>query len=85
MAAGPASPFGLETRIGLAHLEGMDHAVNQSPPGWAEALARSETELARGERVPAHIVHNDIGAALAELASEADARRDSTSGSHQRR
>ncbi|PPQ27090.1 hypothetical protein [Rhodopila globiformis] len=60
----------MEIPIGISYLSSMDKSVNQSPPGWAEQLAVSEAELARGETVPASAVHDVIRAALAELESD---------------
>jgi hypothetical protein len=45
----------------------MDQDRVSTPPGWAEALAESEAELARGERVSSQIVHDMLRAALAEM------------------
>jgi len=48
----------------------MDRDHTEAPAHWAEDLARSEAERARGERIPASTVHNDINRALAELEAE---------------
>jgi hypothetical protein len=54
----------------IGHIALMDQAIDQSPPGWAEALARGAAELARGELVPASDVHDLIRTALTELDSD---------------
>lgn len=60
----------LEIHAEIGHTGSMDHAINQSPPGWAELLDASLTEATRGELVPASEVHDAIRTALAELESE---------------
>ncbi len=41
-----------------------------APAFWAEELALSESEVARGERVPASEIHAELLAALSELDGE---------------
>jgi hypothetical protein len=45
-----------------------DH--NQAPAHWIQDLADSDAEIARGESVPASVVHAEIKQALAELEAE---------------
>ncbi|MEJ0049350.1 MAG: hypothetical protein WDN04_26980 [Rhodospirillales bacterium] len=48
----------------------MDRDNAKAPAYWVEELARSDAERARGERVPASVVHDDMLRALAELEAE---------------
>jgi hypothetical protein len=48
----------------------MDEDRTEAPAYWVEELARSEEEVARGERVPASVVHEDMLRAIAELEAE---------------
>jgi hypothetical protein len=57
----------LEIRNWTCHINQMDQNPVSAPLGWAEALAESEAELARGERVSSQSVHDALRAALAEM------------------
>jgi len=48
----------------------MRRDTPNAPAFWAEDLAISESEVARGERVPASEIHAELVAALAELDAE---------------
>jgi hypothetical protein len=48
----------------------MNQDQVQPPSGWAEALARSDAQIARGELVTAEAVHDEVRAALAEMAAD---------------
>jgi hypothetical protein len=63
----------------------MDQDRIATPPGWVEALARSEAELARGERVSAQEVHDALRAALVEMEAELAAADETPIGSVLRR
>jgi len=54
----------------MGRMIGMDQAVDKAPPGWADIVAIGEAEFARGESVPASVVHDMIRTALAELERE---------------
>lgn len=54
----------------------MDHdddAPRPSPPGWLEALERSEADLEAGRTVPGEVVTERLRRTIAEM--EADAER----------
>lgn len=53
-----------------AHSASMDRDLPEAPAHWIEELARSDAERARGERVPASVVHDDMKRALAEVEAE---------------
>jgi hypothetical protein len=61
----------LEIALPNAYPLAMDRDHTEAPPHWSAELARAEAELARGESVPATLVHNDINRALADLGAEA--------------
>jgi hypothetical protein len=50
----------LELPVEMNYLGCIDKAVKQAPPGLAEQFAISEAGLARGETVPASVVHDAI-------------------------
>jgi hypothetical protein len=60
----------LEIGLLKAYLGCMDRDQMRAPVHWVEELARSDDEVARGERVPASVIHDDILRVIAEL--EAD-------------
>jgi hypothetical protein len=60
----------LEIGLLKAYSGYMDRDHMQAPAHWVEELARSDDEVARGERVPASVIHDDILRVIAEL--EAD-------------
>jgi hypothetical protein len=61
----------LEIALPNAYALAMDRDHTGAPPHWAAELARAEAELARGESVPAAVVHDDINHALVDLGAEA--------------
>ena len=48
----------------------MDQDQTNAPPGWIEALARSDAELASGRLVSAQSVHDGLRAVLARMEAE---------------
>jgi hypothetical protein len=54
----------------------MDRDQTQAPAFWAEDLACSDEDIARGDIVPAHVVHDRLQTALAALEAELAAERD---------
>jgi hypothetical protein len=48
----------------------MDGDHTEGPAYWVEELARSDDEVARGERVPASVIHDDMLRVIAELEAE---------------
>ncbi len=56
----------------------MDRDQTPAPAFWAENLARSDEDIARGDIVPAHVVHDRLRTALAELEAELAAERDTS-------
>jgi hypothetical protein len=64
------NPKSLETTTNKAHTQPMDSTPLDRSADWADELARSDDELARGERVPASVIHEDLRRALAELDPE---------------
>jgi hypothetical protein len=59
-----------------AYHSAMDRRHTETPAYWAEELARSDDELARGERVPSSVVRDDILRVLAEFEAEAADKSD---------
>ena len=57
----------------------MDQSPTNAPDDWKEALTRSEAELARGQRVPSQIVHDELRRALVGLEAELSESEESTS------
>jgi hypothetical protein len=45
-------------------------AIALSPAYWVEERARSDNEVARGELVPASVVHDDMLRAITEFEAE---------------
>jgi hypothetical protein len=66
----PGNPKSLETTTTTVHTQPMDSTPLDPSADWADELARSDDELARGERVPARVIHEDLRRALAELDPE---------------
>ncbi len=48
----------------------MERDQTEAPAHWAEQPNRSDEELARGERVPASVTHDEMLRAIAELEAE---------------
>jgi hypothetical protein len=57
----------------------MDRDQTEAPANWREELARSDEDIARGDVVPASIVHDRLRTAIealeAEIAGEGDKPR----------
>ena len=45
----------------------MDETKPHAPPGWLEALAESEAELAAGQTVPGEVVRRRLRDSIARL------------------
>jgi hypothetical protein len=48
----------------------MERDRTDAPALWLEELARGDDEVARNERVPASVVHDDMLRAIADLDAE---------------
>ena len=63
-----------QSRVEIGRAQGHNAGMNgdrpEAPGYWVEELARSDAERARGERVAANVVHDDMLRALAELEAE---------------
>jgi hypothetical protein len=48
----------------------MDRDHTEAPAYWVEELARADEDIAQGNIVPAHVVHEELRTAIAELEAE---------------
>jgi hypothetical protein len=53
----------------------MDRDQREAPTNWREELARSDEDIARGDVVPASVVHDRLRAAIEALEAEIAAER----------
>jgi len=63
----------------------MDKDHTEAPAYWTEELARSDDDVARGNIVPAHVVHERLKAAIAKLEAEIAAEAEALIPTTQRR
>ncbi len=61
----------MEIARGNAHSNVMDKERTEAPAFWHEELARSDVDIARGDVVPASVVHEKLRAAIKALEDEA--------------
>jgi hypothetical protein len=60
----------LEIKPRKAQNRSMDRDHTEAPAYWVEELARADEDIAQGNIVPAHVVHEELRTAIAELEAE---------------